>query len=255
MRGIDSFYNGLPDSHHDGTVKTLLASGRHAGISHFIVHSVATKPQQTASINHFIAEETKKAGGAFTGLGTLHPDSETIKDDLENLISLGLKGVKLHPDFQKFEADSPKAFAIFEMCEDLGIPVLVHTGDYRYDYSNPERIARVLRAFPKLTFIGAHFGGWSIWDRATALLPDFANMRVDTSSSFVWLQKEKVKEIIAAYGPERVLFGTDYPCWNQISELQYMESLGLEKQELEQIYWKNCAKIYRIVSIHSCCLV
>ena len=81
-------------------------------------------------------------------------------------ISLGLKGVKLHPDFQNFEADSPCAMSIFELCAEAGLPVLVHTGDYRFDYSNPNRIANVLRAFPKLKFVGAHFGGWSVWDEA-----------------------------------------------------------------------------------------
>ena len=40
----------------------------------------------------------------------------------------------------------------------------MHTGDYRYDNSNPNRVLPVLKAYPKLTLIGAHFGGWSVWE-------------------------------------------------------------------------------------------
>ncbi|MBR0514646.1 MAG: amidohydrolase family protein [Clostridia bacterium] len=58
---------------------------------------------------------------------------------------------------------------IFALCEAAGLPVLVHTGDQRFDCSNPNRIVNVLRTFPKLKFVGAHFGGWSMWDDAANL--------------------------------------------------------------------------------------
>lgn len=84
-------------------------------------------------------------------------------------MDLGLRGVKLHPDFQRFEADSEKAMHIFGLCEAAGLPVLVHTGDHRFDCSNPNRIVNVLRTFPKLKFVGAHFDGWSVWDDAVRM--------------------------------------------------------------------------------------
>ena len=123
-----------------------------------------------------IAAEVANAEGAFTGLGTLHPDSEQPEQDFRELAELGLRGVKLHPDFQQFEADSDRAMRIYELCAEAGLPVLVHTGDHRFDYSNPNRIAHVLRAFPNLKLIAAHLGGWSIWDEAVSLLPDYPNL-------------------------------------------------------------------------------
>ncbi len=243
---VDHFYDGLPSCTLDGTARTLLTSGRAAGISHFIVHSVATTPKQVSSINHFLADAMNHSGGAFTALGALHPDAASLEDDLKELLSLGLHGVKIHPDFQQFEADSPKAFRIYELCQAYGLPVLVHTGDFRYDYSNPERVVNVLRAFPDLKFIGAHLGGWSVWDRATALLPDFPNIMVDTSSSFPWLKREEALDIIRAYGAERVLFGTDYPMWPQKPDLDHMKMLELTEDEYDQIFWRNCARLYGI---------
>ena len=70
----------------------------------------------------------------FYGFGTTHADSEDLEKDINQILSLGLHGVKLHPDFQKFNADSPEAFKIYElMGEEL--PLLIHCGDARYDFS------------------------------------------------------------------------------------------------------------------------
>ena len=246
VRAVDRFYDGLPKTPHDGTVATLLNTGSEAGITHYVVHSVATTPAQVASINRFIAESAAASGGAFIGLGALHPDAEDLRGDVKHLIALGLKGVKIHPDFQRFEVDSPKAFRLFETCVEFGLPVLVHTGDFRYDYSNPERTARVLKALPELKMIGAHFGGWSVWDRAERLLADLPNLTVDTASSFYWLGKEKTLEIIRAFGSERVMFGTDYPMWPQGPEVDFVRDLGLPEEDTERIFWKNCAGLYRL---------
>ena len=246
VRSVDRFYDGLPAEPFDGTVATLLSSGAKAGITRFVVHSVATSPAQVSSINRFIASSQQSSGGAFIGLGALHPDSETLREDAEEIAALGLHGVKVHPDFQRFEVDGLRGFRLFETCAEYGLPVLVHTGDIRYDYSNPERTARVLKALPDLKMIGAHFGGWSVWDRAVRLLADFPNLTVDTSSSFHWLKKERAAEIIRAFGADRVMFGTDYPMWPQGPELDCLLAMDLTAEEKEKILWKNCAELYRL---------
>lgn len=246
VKSIDRFYDGLPCEHHDGTCACLVRTGYAAGISHFIVHSVATTPEQVSSINHFIAHSVLLSGGCMTGLGTIHPESADIQSDIDELIALGLKGVKMHPDFQRFHADDPKAMKIYALCEERDLPILVHTGDYRYDFSNPERIARVLKAFPKLKMIGAHFGGWSVWDHAAEMLPEYPNFIVDTCSSLHWLKPERTHQLIDLYGDHRVLFATDYPIWPQREEIDYLLNLGLPEESYERIFWKNTADLFKI---------
>ena len=244
---MDEFYGGLPPvGHCDGTVRGLKEMGRKAGIDHFIVHSVATKPEQVKSINAFISEAVQSSGGMFTGLGAMHPLSQTLEEDFAHLLELGLKGVKIHPDFQKFHVDDEKAFRIYELCEKNNVPVLVHTGDYRYDYSNPERVVNVLKTFPHLKFIGAHLGGWSVWERAKALLWGYPNLYVDTSSSAYWLNAHQMIEMIRAYGAEHVMFGSDYPMWHADTELAILRRLGLTQEEYDQICLKTCADLYHI---------
>ena len=246
VQAVDRFYDGLPADHYDGTASTLLESGARAGISHFIVHSVATKPEQVHSINAFIARAMAESNGAFTGMGTMHLDSDDLRRDFEALRALGLKGVKLHPDIQRFNADDPRAMRIYGMCEDAGLPVCVHTGDYRYDYSNPPRVANILRAFPRLKFIGAHFAGWSVWDEAARTLADFPNLMVDTSSSFYAIGPEKARTLIRAYGSKRVMFGTDYPLWPQKPDIDCLLGLDLTDDEYEDIFWRSCARLFGI---------
>ena len=245
VQSIDRFYEGLPAPSMDGTVSALLRQGKKDGVSRFVVHSVATTSEQVAHINEFVSQCVKDAGGALTGMGTLFPGSEKTAEDLDYLRSLKLEGVKLHPDITHFHADSSWAMQVYEICEDRGLPVCLHMGDYRYDYSNPERIAGILRTFPGLKLIGAHFGGWSLWEKAAGILSDFPNLVVDTSSSFYWLKPGTAKEIIRAYGSGRVMFGTDYPMWNRTAELEYLRRLDLEQTEYENICYRTCESLFR----------
>ena len=238
------FYEGL-GSTLDGTVDTLLKEAELAGVDHCIVQSVATTPKQVSSINNFIAETVRKSGGRFTGLGTLHPDSEDIKADVDEIISLGLKGVKLHPDIQKFKIDDYRMLKIYELCEGR-LPILIHTGDNRYDFSNPNRMMPILDIYKELIVIGAHFGGWSIWEEATAKLKSYKNFYVDCSSSLYAVSPQKARELIDAYGVERVLFGTDYPMWKPADEIERFMQIDLTENEREDIFSNNAARLFGI---------
>lgn len=240
-KATEKFYEGLGIT-LDGTVSTLFA---HSGeISMHLVQSVATTQSQVHSVNNFIAREVAKHPDKLFGFGTLHQDS--TKEDIAELRALGLHGVKLHPDIQKFQLDDPRIFAL---CEELGedLTLLIHTGDVRYDYSNPNRLIPLLKAFPKLKVIGAHFGGHSVWDVAVReLAGKFDNLWVDCSSSFFALNKKEATDLIYAFGTDRVLFGTDYPMWSPKEELAVFRSLELPPQVEENILWNNAAKLFSL---------
>jgi len=242
VAGTDNFYS--EHSVGTGTVDNLIEMGESAGVDHFIVQSVATTPHQVASINNFIAAEVAKNPKKLTGLDTLHPDSEDIKGDIAHILELGLKGVKLHPDIQAFKIDDYRCLKIYELCEENNLPILMHTGDNRYDYSNPNRLLPVLDIYKNLTVIGAHLGGWSIWKEAVKVYRAIPNFYVDCCSSFHYLKPQEAKEIIRAYGADKVLFGTDYPMWSHKSELEYFFSLGLDCEEISSILNINAKKLF-----------
>lgn len=238
------FYGGL-GSTLDGTVSTLTKEAEEAGIELCIVQSVATTPKQVSSINNFIATSVAESDGKFIGFGTLHPDSEDVKADVSEIIRLGLKGVKLHPDIQKFKIDDYRMLKIYELCEGR-LPILMHTGDSRYDFSNPNRLMPVLDIYKNLTVIGGHFGGWSIWEEATEKLSKYKNFYVDCSSSLYAMTPERAKKLIRAYGTKRVLFGTDYPMWKPKDEIERFMKIKLTEKEREDILYNNAAKLLNI---------
>lgn len=240
----DKFYDTIAKC--VGTPADLMEMNTKAGIDHSIVQSVATTPKQVQSINEFIAATVNAAPDRLTGLGTLHPNSENLREDVEHLVALGLRGVKLHPDIQNFKVDDYRCLKIYELCEEFSLPLLMHTGDKRYDNSNPNRLIPILKIYDKLTLIGAHFGGWSIWEEASHVLCDMPNLYVDCSSSMPWISDEKTVEIIHRYGAERVLFGTDYPMWSPVKELDRFMTLPLTDEEKRMILSENVRKVYEL---------
>ncbi len=230
----------------DGKVSTLLLEGEKAGITHFLIQSVATTPKQVSSINRFISESVSKSSGKMTGFGTMHPESDDPERDFAELLELGLRGVKLHPDIQGFKIDDFRMLKIYELCEKYKLPVLMHCGDKRYDNSNPNRIVPILDIYTDLIMIGAHFGGYSVWEDAVSKLSGYENFYIDTSSSLFEVTPEKAREYINAYGADRVMFGTDYPMWSPKEELKRFMKIDLSEEEREKILYDNAAKLLGI---------
>jgi predicted TIM-barrel fold metal-dependent hydrolase len=238
VANIGEFYK-IP-MRRKGTVEDLLESGRGGGIERFVVFSAAAVPGQAASINDYIASVCG-AHPEFAGFGTLHAAMENPGEEIERIISLGLKGIKLHPDMQRFNIDDERMMKIYALLEGR-LPVVFHTGDYRYPYSHPSRLAGVLDRFPALVCVAAHFGGWSLQDLAMEYLKD-RFCYLDISSSLPFLGKKRAAELIRFYGSERFLFGSDYPMWDPSACLEEFMELDLSAAERENILYKNALRI------------
>lgn len=236
---ICNFY-GLEGGGMCGTADQLIVRGDMAGISEFVVLPVAIKPDHVRSINHFISEQVAE-NNRFYGFGTVHAEMDNICEEIEYINSKGLLGIKMHPDTQLFNIDDERLFPMYKMIEGK-FPVIFHTGDPRYDYSHPARVRRVLDKFPKLEVIAAHFGGYSMQETAYKYLKD-TNCYMDISSSLMFMQEGEAEHYIKAYGPERMLYGTDYPLWDPIVEVKRFLELGLTDDEREKIAYKNALRI------------
>lgn len=227
-----------------GMSKKLIEGGDTIGVSKYLVCSTATVPHQVKSINKFIAKECS-LNPQFFGFGTTHPKSDNIERDIAQIKELGLHGVKLHPDFQEFDADSPEAFKIYEIIEGE-LPLLIHCGDPRYDFSAPAKIRNICRNFPKLKLQAAHFGGYQRWDEAEELLVGFENLRVDISSSLSFMSVDKAAERIRKFGVENSFFGCDFPMWSHETEFERFMDLGFSEEENRLILSQNFKRFYGI---------
>ena len=242
-KSIGEFY-GLA-MNEGGTVDRLLELNSQAGIGFSCVHSVAVTPHSIDSINRFISGAAKAHPDRLAGYGAVHPDRADLPGLIKEVRAMGLKGLKIHPDMQKFALDSPEAMEMFAAIEGK-LPIIIHTGDRRFEYSRPRQMKKVLDAFPNLVCICAHLGGWSEWDEAWKILAGYENVYVDTSSSLYAMTPEAARKIVRCYSRDRVLFGTDYPMWDPREELARFRRLELDEDEEEKILYLNAKKLLGI---------
>ena len=239
---IREFYH-LGDDSMDGRVQTLLEHGTKAGVDKFVLQPVALRPTNTRHINDFILGELAKEP-RFYGYGTIHAAMQNLCEEVEYIMNNGLQGLKMHPDSQVFAIDDPRLFPVYDMIGDQ-LPILFHMGDRRYDYSHPARLRKVLELFPKLQVIGAHFGGYSMYDIAAELLYD-KNCYFDISSSLIFMEEGVAEKYINHYGAERFVYGSDFPMWDPVTEIERFLRLKLTDAQKEQIAHITAEEILKV---------
>lgn len=232
---IKTFY-GLGGGGMNGTVSMLLQRGKEAGISRFVILPVAVRPDRTRHVNDFILQQLPQHE-EFIGFGTVHAAMEDIAGEAEYIMDKGLRGIKMHPDTQEFTIDDPRLFPMYEAIEGR-IPVILHMGDRRYDFSQPSRLRHVLELFPRLQAIAAHFGGYGMYEEAYGQLKD-KDCIFDISSSMMFMEDGVAEKYINMYGAKRMAYGTDYPLWDPVKEVAAFKRLKLTDDQFEQIAHKT----------------
>lgn len=240
---VRDFYGIRGSDNMDGTVDTLLKRGAEAGISQFVVLPVSNTADRVRHINSFLLEQAN-THDCFIGFGTVHAEMEGLSEEVDWILEHGLKGIKMHPDSQRFNIDDPRLFPMYEQIQDK-IPLLLHMGDPRYDYSHPARLRKILANFPKLQVIAAHFGGYSMPATAKELLWD-TDCVFDISSAMMFMEPGEAEHYINSYGAERMAYGTDYPLWDPVQEVDRFQKLKLTDDQFEQIAHKTAERILKL---------
>ncbi|MGH7530692.1 MAG: amidohydrolase family protein [Gemmatimonadales bacterium] len=172
------------------------------------------------STNTFAARYASANPERLLPYGGVHPRYTTDPaGDVDRLIDLGIRLVKIHPPHQGFPANAysdglDALAAIYRRCEARGLPVMIHTGTSifpgaRSKYGNPLELDDVAIDFPDLVIVMAHGGRPLYMDEAFFILRRHGNVRLDVSG----IPPAKLLEYFPRL-PEisdRVLWGTDWP--------------------------------------------
>ena len=229
----------------DGSVENLLDASEKAGISRTLIFSCATKPEQVTAANDYLYAVSQKYPDKFFAFGTIHPDFKDIDGELSRIRSLGMKGIKIHPDIQGVNIDDPRMYKLYELMEGR-LPLYLHMGDDRpqYRFSETDRLVKVKEDFPKLEVVAAHLGGYRAWDEVYKLTK-FDGMWYDTSSALWEMTPEYATELIKRLGTDRVMYGTDYPVVLPENEIERFMRLGLNEKEREDIFYDNAKRFLK----------
>lgn len=209
-----------------------------------LISAPAVTPHQSESINQFISSLVKQ-DNSLIGFGTVHPDGENSIEQLSEFKKLGLCGLKLHSDFQKFNIDDKKAYPIYEESARLGLPILFHMGDRKFDYSHPRRLQKVLSDIPGLRVIAAHTGGYSHWEEAIDILEPSDRLYFDISSTLQFIEGSLLKDFLDKFGEAHFFFGSDFPMWDPFNELQRLLSFGFSEKTNKALLINNFLNFFQ----------
>ena len=219
-----------------GTAEDLLMRAQRCGIDHVVALCAATTPSQVQPCNGY-ACYLQNAYPEITAFGSIHPDCADWKAELDRLRIYGVRGLKLHPDFQGYRLDDPRLLPIFEEAQHDFV-FMIHIGDRLPPEQNPScpyKMAKVLDTFPDLRVIAAHLGGYRQWSHSLEVLVG-RNVWMDTSSCVPEIEPGLLKTILRRHPRDYVLFGTDYPIhdpWEEMEALQ--RSAGFTSSELDEV--------------------
>lgn len=240
---VRNFYQLSGSGNMDGTVDLLLRRGQQAGISRYVVLPVSNAPDRVHGINSFILQQTQLHDN-FIGFGTVHAAMTGLEEEVDWIMQAGLRGIKMHPDSQRFPIDDPRLYPMYDAVAGK-IPVMLHMGDQRYNYSHPLRLRHILDNFPGLQVIAAHFGGYMMFETAKELLWD-TDCVFDISSAMMFMEPGEAERYINFYGAERMAYGTDYPLWDPVGEVSRFQSLKLSGAQFDQIAHKTAERILNL---------
>ncbi|HOJ76748.1 MAG TPA: amidohydrolase family protein [Bacillota bacterium] len=230
----------------DGTVGALLKSMEEAQVGLSVIQPIATRPGQEKNINNWASSIQ---GAKICSFGTIHPDSSNWRDEISRIADLGLKGIKLHPDYQGFFVQEPRMFPIYEAICEKNLILLLHCGvDLGFPepyHCIPVHLKQVIERFPEGRWIAAHMGGWSLWEEVEQHLLGLP-VYLDTSFCRPYLSEAKMVELIRRHGVGRVLYGSDSPWAGQRESIDQIATLNLSAEERQQILGENAAQLLKI---------
>lgn len=252
----------IPSS--DGTNGGLSEKARAAGVTLSVVLPVITNPLSVSKINAFAAkvnENTEKTG--VLSFGGMHPDCEDVKGAIREIKDLGLKGIKIHPAYQKTQINDIKYKRILALAEENGLITVTHSGldiGVAGDWCSPIKTAELIDEIRPTRFVLAHMGGWEQWRDVNDFLCG-KNVYFDTSFccvTFSYDETAEVKdrkpvldekdftEIIALHGADKILFGTDSPWADQKTQVDFINGLALTEEQKSKIFYLNAKKLLGI---------
>lgn len=232
--------------HTNGTAKDAERLLKSAGISGAVICNIATNTRQEHNVNSF-AISMKECSDFFSPLGSLHPDSAEKESELCRLSNAQIRGVKLHPDYVGIPIIDRRFDAIFSLLEEHGFFAVVHAGldpiSPNFVHATPKMLKEVVKNHPNLKLVAAHMGGLR---RSSEVIRELVgtNIYIDTSlSSLREDETENLYKILNEHNPDRILFGTDTPWSDPVSERKFIENAPISDKLRKKIFSENAKSL------------
>lgn len=186
---------------------------------------------------------TRQYPGKFFGAAVLSPYTPQAQYEAFMrwaVCDLGFKALKLQGFAFCAAPSSPQARKIFDTADQLGVPVIIHTGN-GVPTALPSLAIPIARDFPRLKIILAHAGGGMYGAEALVAAQTCENIFLETS----WCTVLDLKNFVQTLGCTRLMFGTDVPL-NAGVELAKYRALRLSDRQYEQCFYGTAAAVLNL---------
>lgn len=236
------------------TAEELIANMDKEGIDVSAVLNIGWSiPELCRETNDYIMEAITRYPKRLVGFCSVQPlDGEKATAELERCVKGGVKGIgELRCDTQGFDiADKDVMEPIAQMVRKHRLILLTHASEpVGHSYSGkgnitPGLLYRFITNFPDLTVVCAHWGGGLPF---YGLMPEVAkalsNVYFDTAAS-PWLYRDEIfKHVTEILGPQKVLYGSDYPLMKQSKLVKSIRNLDLSEQVKNLILGGNAQRL------------
>ena len=251
----------------EATNSSLLESMDRAHVDMSVILPVVTKPSQCETINKTAIEINDRYFPRLLSFGGIHPDNENYREILSDLLKDGIKGIKLHPLYQRVAIDDIRNLRIIDCASELGMIVVIHAGkdlSFPGDLVDPDRISRMLDEVKPEKMVLAHMGSYAKWEDVYELLCG-RGAYLDTSFSLNpvrplddtkegWdsleanpilvppLKPELFRKMVEKNGADHMLFASDSP-WCDQKETFELVGACLSESEKDAVYYGNALRL------------
>ena len=261
----------LWDPSGDLLVKDMDEAGINISVLEIIDYGLAAgcgPAQSLEEVHQVYANAAKRHPGRLMVFAGIDPRRGSAVPFLEKAVrEWNMKGLKLHPGFEFYPNDL-KCFFLYAKCQELGIPVMIHTGPdvipYQGKYGMPIYLDEVANDFPDLKIIMAHAGS-CYWQEAAFIAQNKENLYVDLAMWQPTVLRNPVanfyrplRAMIDTAGRSKVMFGSDWPALRMIRRLPHaawvkaikepppeVKEAGIEftEEEINGVLGDNAAKV------------
>ena len=186
---------------------------------------------------------------AFADIDTRNDPATSVQAIRRAIEEYHLDGIKIHPNNNGVTLDSDYYNEIFAYAQENNIPVAIHCyPNSEDDFCTAKHIVSIMEQYPKLTVIVSHMGAFQ-WEQ---LLPTkaYADLSAILPAYVREYGIQKTNEILRHFGPERLIFATDYPdsrilqpCEIYESYFTILDQMDFTQAEAERIAYENMSRI------------
>jgi predicted TIM-barrel fold metal-dependent hydrolase len=215
-----------------------------AGIDRAVIMTYTDLPGLNPDALEYIAQAAAHFPDRLIPFVRLNPNYQSdMPALLERAVSLGVRGVKLHPTTTLAHPAGDATVALLRRCGALGMPVLFHCGDD--PYTTPETIGLAAEAAPDCQIVLGHMGGYLHVEEAVDEAERRPNLHLETSAM---PYPRWIATAVDRVGPDRVVFGSDGPGCNPALELDKIRRLGLGDAVERRVLGGNAMDLLRLTA-------